>query len=71
MKSYDEYIEEITESIEISKQKNRKSIYLISAEMTNNIANGIKSYFEVLDYDVETKRCAVCQNVFDIIINWK
>lgn len=68
MKNKDEWIGELTEEIVRLKGLNLKSLYLISAEMTTDIATAVVKHFEELGHLVESKKCASCVNKYDLII---
>jgi hypothetical protein len=70
MKKKSEWIKELTEDIIRLKNKGRKKLYLISAEMNTETANGIEKHFSDQGYSVETKKCQSCKNNWDIIIDW-
>jgi len=70
MKKKTEWITELTEDIIRLKNVNRKTLYLISAEMTTDIATAVIKYFKDAGYVVESKKCASCKNSWDIIIQW-
>lgn len=70
MKKKSDWITEITEDIIRLKNVNRKTLYLISAEMTNEIATAVVKHFEELGYVVESKKCSSCVNKYDVIIQW-
>lgn len=71
MKKKSEWITELTEDIIRLKNAGRKTLYLISAEMNTETANGIVKHFLDQGYDVDSKRCASCVNKWDIILQWK
>ncbi len=71
MKKKQEWITELTEDIIRLKNAGRKTLYLISAEMNSEIANGVMKHFQELGYLVESKRCASCVNKWDLILQWK
>ena len=68
MKNKDEWIAELTEEIIRLKNLNRKSLYLISAEMTTDIASGVVNHFKEDGYSVESNKCLSCRNSWDIIL---
>lgn len=70
MKKKTEWITELTEDIVRLKSVNRKTLYLISAEMTTDIATAVVKHFKDAGYTVESKRCLTCKNSWDIIIQW-
>lgn len=70
MKNKSEWITELTEDIIRLKNVGRKTLYLISAEMTTEIANGVTKHFKEIGYSVESKKCRSCKNNWDIIIQW-
>jgi len=70
MKKKQEWITELTEDIIRLKNAGRKTLYLISAEMNTETANGIVKYFSDQGYSLESKKCASCKNNWDIIIKW-
>lgn len=70
MKKKQEWITELTEDIVRLKNVGRKTLYLISAEMTNAIATGVVNHFKEAGYTVESKKCSSCKNSWDIIIQW-
>ena len=70
MKKKNEWVTELTEDIIRLKNVNRKTLYLISAEMTTDIATAVIKHFKDAEYIVEFKKCASCKNSWDIIIQW-
>lgn len=70
MKKKADWITELTEDIVRLKGVNRKTLYLISAEMTTGIATGVVNHFKEAGYIVESKKCLSCRNSWDIIIQW-
>lgn len=70
MKKKNEWIAELTQDIVRLKNVNRKILYLISAEMTTDIATGVAKHFKEAGYTVESKKCNSCVNKYDIIIQW-
>lgn len=68
MKKKIEWIAELTEDIIRLKNVNRKTLYLISAEMTTDTATAVIKHFEELGHVVESKKCASCVNKYDLII---
>lgn len=71
MKSKKEWIEELESDIIRLKSYGRKTLYLISAEMNTETANGIVKNFLDQGYIVESKKCLSCKNNWDIILQWK
>jgi hypothetical protein len=71
MKKKQEWITELTEDIVRLKNAGRKTLYLISAEMNTETANGIVKHFLDHGYDVESNRCASCVNKWDLILQWE
>ncbi len=70
MKKKSEWIAELTNDIARLKGVNRKTLFLISAEMTNEIATAVVKHFKDVGYTVESKKCSSCKNSWDIIIQW-
>jgi hypothetical protein len=71
MKTSDEWISEIEDSIITLSELGRKTYYAISAEMTKHIANRVSLHFSSNEkYSVEVNRCNSCTNKYDIIITW-
>lgn len=70
MKKKKEWITELTEDIVRLKNVGRKTLYLISGEMTADIATGVVKHFKEAGYTVEFKKCNSCVNKYDIIIQW-
>lgn len=70
MKNKNEWITELTEDIIRLKNVNRKTLYLISAEMNTDIATAVVKHFKDEGYSVESKKCLSCKNSWDIIIQW-
>lgn len=70
MKKKTEWITELTEDIVRLKNVGRKTLYLISAEMTNEVATAVVKHFKDNSYIVESKKCLSCKNSWDIIIQW-
>lgn len=70
MKKKQEWITELTEDIIRLKEHGRKTLYLISAEMNTEIANGVVKHFSDQGYIVESKKCRSCKNSWDIILQW-
>lgn len=69
MKKKQEWITELTEDIIRLKNAGRKILYLISAEMNTETANGVMKHFQESGYVVEIKRCLSCKkNSWDFII---
>lgn len=71
MKKKSEWIEELESDIIRHKGYGRKTLYLISAEMNTETANGIVKHFLDQGYSVESKKCASCKNNWDLILQWK
>lgn len=70
MKKKIEWIIELTEDIIRLKNVKRKTLYLISAEMTTDTAKAVVKHFKDEGYSVESKKCLSCKNSWDIIIQW-
>lgn len=70
MKKKSEWIRELEEDIVRLKSAGRKTLYVISGEMTSEIAKGVIKYFEDAGYTVESKKCFSCKNNWDVIIQW-
>ncbi len=70
MKKKQEWITELTEDIIRLRNAGRKTLYLISAEMNTETANGVVKHFSDQGYTVESKKCQSCKNSWDIILQW-
>lgn len=70
MKKKTEWITELTEDIVRLKNVNRKTLYLISAEMNTDTAKGIEEHFLKIGYGVEIRKCLSCKKSWDLIISW-
>ena len=68
MKSYGEIILELRGEYDRLKALNRKTIYVMSAEISSETADRVKSYFEKLGSSVEIKMCP--RKRWDIIITF-
>jgi len=70
MKTTDEWVSEIESHISNLKNRERKTLYLISAEMLQETSKVVEIHFTELGYTVDIRKCNQCTNTFDIIIQW-
>lgn len=70
MKSSDELIQEISDYIERQKAKEKRFAYYPSLEMTREIAGVVELHFKSLGYVTEFRRCAQCNNKYDVSLEW-
>ncbi len=69
MKNFDEWKVDIESYIERLKKRNKTDAYYPSAEMTQETAKQLESYFLSVGYITSFKRCFQCVNRYDILIS--
>ena len=67
-----QHIEQLTSEIEILKNKNRRSLYKINYEISDEEVALLKEYFEkTLHYEVYITKCTRYENSHDVMVSFQ